>query len=115
VKVANEGALFQRAKTADKLLAGACATAGKLSEWLQERRLIPKGVQPSYGWRHRFKTQGRELGGSDRVLDAIQGHPGKTASDNYGDVTIRARLRIIDALPDYDLTQVSGGPDEAAV
>jgi len=115
VKAANEGALFHRAKTADKFLAGARATAGKLSEWLQERRLVPKGVQPSYGWRHRFKTQGRELGGSDRVLDAIQGHPGKTASDNYGDVTIRARLRIIDALPDYDLTDVTGSPDTAAV
>lgn len=60
-------------------------------------------IQPSYGWRHRFKTQGRELGTSDRVLDAIQGHPGSTASDNYGDVTISAKLKVIDALPDYDL------------
>lgn len=64
---------------------------------------MPEGVQPSHGWRHRFKTLGRELGLSDRVIDAIQGHAGRTAGDGYGDVTITAKLRVIDALPYYNL------------
>lgn len=99
----NDGPLFHNAKSPEKFLAGARGTAGRVSEWLNERHLVPTSVQPSYGWRHRFKTQGRELGVSDRVLDAIQGHPGKTASDSYGDVTISAKLKVIDSFPDYDL------------
>ena len=103
VKAVRAGPLFHGATTPDKFLSGARVTSGKLSEWLQSLQLVPENVQPSYGWRHRFKTQGRELAMSDRVLDAIQGHPGKTASDSYGDVTVAAKLRVIDALPHYDL------------
>ena len=103
VNAAKPGPMFHGAMTAEKYLASARATSGRLSEWLQELNLVPEGVAPNYGWRHRFKTQGRELGMSDRVLDAIQGHPGKGASDGYGDVTIAAKLKIIDALADYEL------------
>lgn len=103
VKLAGDGPLFHRGTNPETFQAKARATSGRLSAWLQESGLIPPRVQPSHGWRHRFKTQGRELGMSDRVLDAIQGHSGKTASDDYGDVTIAARLRLIDALPNYDL------------
>ena len=71
--------------------------------WLHSLNLVPPGVAPNSGWRHRLKTQCHELGVSGRVLDAIQGHPGKTASDTYGDVTLIAKLRVLDALPDYDL------------
>lgn len=103
VNASEEGPLFHSATTADKYLSGARGTSGKLSEWLNRCELVPAGVQPSHGWRHRFKTQGRELGASDRVLDAIQGHTGRTASDSYGDVTIVAKLKIIDMLPEYHL------------
>lgn len=97
------GPLFHNAQSSERFLAGARATSGRLSEWLQSLGLVPEGVQPSHGWRHRFKTQGRDLGVSDRTLDAIQGHAGKTEGDNYGDATVTARLRVIDALPHYDL------------
>ena len=103
MKNTNDGPLFHRGATPDKYLSRARATSGRLSEWLQDEGLIPEGVQPNYGWRHRFKTLGRELGMSDRVLDAIQGHPGRKAADDYGDITIAAKLRLIDALSDYDL------------
>lgn len=52
-----------------------------------------------------MKTVGRELGLSDRVIDAIQGHAGRTAGDGYGDVTIAAKIRAIDILPDFDLSE----------
>ena len=104
VIAARPGPLFHSAKAPDKYLAGARATAGKLSGWLNRIGVVPSGVQPSHGWRHRFKTLGRELGLSDRVIDAIQGHTGKTAGDSYGDVTINAMIKVIDALPDYCLS-----------
>ena len=95
--------MFHLAKSPDAYLTSAQTTAKRVATWLHDLNLVPKGVQPHYGWRHRFKTQGRDLGMSDRVLDAIQGHPGKKAADDYGDVTITAKLLIIDALPDYCL------------
>lgn len=104
VKRASPGPLFHAGKTADRYLASARGTAGRVSQWLQEEGLVPEGVQPSHGWRHRFKTQAREHGLSDRIADAIQGHAGKTASDDYGDVSLTARSRVIDALPEYDLS-----------
>lgn len=103
VEAAKPGPLFHAAKTQARYLAGARATAGRVSQWLQEAELVPAGVQPSHGWRHRFKTQARELGLSDRIVDAIQGHASKSASDDYGDVSVIARARVIDALPEYKL------------
>lgn len=104
VESAKQGPLFHAAKTPARYLASARGTSGRISQWLQEANLVPEGEQPSHGWRHRFKTQARELGLSDRIADAIQGHAGKTASDDYGDVSLIARSRVIDALPDYDLS-----------
>src|SRR6201999_4362871 len=46
---------------------------------------------PSHGWRHRFKTVGIEQEVAMRVLDAIQGHAPRNASEDYGDVTIAAK------------------------
>ncbi|TGN68265.1 integrase [Paracoccus liaowanqingii] len=104
---AKPGPLFHAAKTPARYLASARGTAGRLSQWLQESKLVPESVQPSHGWRHRFKTQARELGLSDRIADAIQGHAGRTAADDYGDVSVIARARVIDALPDYQLDGTS--------
>jgi integrase len=103
VQAASDGPLFHTAQSPDKFLQAARGTAGKVSQWLQSLEIVPNGVQPSHGWRHRFMTIGRELGVSDRVLAAIEGHAGKTASDSYGDVTIAAKLKAIDAFPKYDL------------
>ena len=43
------------------------------------------------------------MGLSDRNIDAIRGHAGKTAGDGYGDVTIIAKEKVIEVLPDYNL------------
>jgi hypothetical protein len=105
LKAAPDGPLFYRnGKDRDPVKA-ARATAGRISEWLQSAKLIPDGVQPNHGWRHRFKTNGQEEGIADRTLDAIQGHAGKTAGDDYGDVTLKARKRLLIALPRYALNK----------
>ena len=61
-----------------------------------------------------MKTQCRELGISDRVFDAIQGHAGRTAGDNYGDVTLKTKIDAIARLPDYDLTARSHTSDRGS-
>ena len=104
VNSSSPGPLFHAARSQEKFLAGARATSGRLSQWLQSLNLVPDGIQPSHGWRHRFKTQGRELGMSDRVIDAIQGHASRTEGDNYGDITVTAKVKVIEALAYYDLS-----------
>jgi integrase len=56
-------------------------------------------VDPSHGWRHRFKTAGIEQSVAMRVLDAIQGHAPRNASEDYGDVTVKARANAIAKFP----------------
>lgn len=99
------GPLFYPNRKGAKPAGAAKTVAGRVSEWLQGLGVIPEGVPPSHGWRHRFKTVGREEGISDRVLDAIQGHASKTQGDDYGDVTLKARKAAIDRLPYYPIDQ----------
>lgn len=103
VKKAAPGPLFHNAIEPEKYRRATMMASTKLAKWLRESKLTPEGLQPNHAWRHRFKTQCRELGISDRVVDAIQGHAGKTAGDNYGDVTTAAKARLIEALPSYEL------------
>lgn len=102
VNATPDGPLFHNAKAADAIK-GARTTSGRVSVWLQRLGVIPEGVQPNHGWRHRFKTVGEELGVSSRVLDAIQGHAARTAGDGYGDITIAAKKYAIDQFPRYDI------------
>ncbi|MFA8385364.1 MAG: DUF6538 domain-containing protein [Pelagibaca sp.] len=103
VKAAGQGPLFHKGKEPASYQAKAKRIANQLAEWLRKEGITPDGVQPNHGWRHRLKTQCRELGISERVFDAIQGHAGRTASDNYGDVTLRTKIDAIARLPEYDL------------
>ncbi|WP_417264224.1 DUF6538 domain-containing protein [Celeribacter sp.] len=104
VEDAEDGPFFHKATDPAKYKRAAEIVSNKLSDWLRESGLTPKGLQPNHAWRHRLKTQCRELGISDRVADAIQGHAGKTAGDNYGDVTLATKVNAINQVPAYDLT-----------
>ncbi|MDX8541869.1 tyrosine-type recombinase/integrase [Mesorhizobium abyssinicae] len=99
---APDGPLFYPASKKKVGSLPARTVAGRVSEWLQAQKVIPEGVSPSHGWRHRFKTVGREVGIADRTLDAIQGHAGRTAGDAYGDVTIAAKASAIGQMPRYE-------------
>lgn len=102
---APDGPLFFQTKAGKKPTGAATTLAGRISEWLQSLGVIPEGVAPNHGWRHRFKTVGREQGISDRTLDAIQGHASKTAGDSYGDVTLKAKLSTMQKMPGYQLKE----------
>jgi integrase len=58
-----------------------------------------RNVAPTHGWRHRFKTVGMEAGIDTRILDAIQGHAPRTASDGYGEVTVSTMAAAVAKLP----------------
>lgn len=106
---APDGPLFFRQKAGKAARTAATTVAGRISQWLQSLKVIPAGVAPSHGWRHRFKTVGREEGIADRTLDAIQGHASKTAGDNYGDVTLKAKTIAINNMPFYALDDAKNG------
>ena len=103
VNASPEGPLFYMSSNEAGQLSKARMISGRISEWLNKNSLVPTGVSPNHGWRHRFKTVGRENGCSDRVLDAICGHAGRTAGDAYGDVSIIAKAMAIDKFPAYRL------------
>lgn len=103
VSQATPGPLFHSAIDPKKYKSASVIVSNKLSEWLRVSGLRPEGLQPNHAWRHRFKTTCRELGASDRVVDAIQGHAGRTAGDSYGDVTIKTKVGVLSKLPEYRL------------
>ncbi|MHA6345770.1 tyrosine-type recombinase/integrase [Roseivivax sp. CAU 1761] len=103
VAEAPDGALFYIAKADEVRLDKAEHQGNRIAAWLRKANLVPSGVQPNHAWRHRFKTVAREVGISDRVADAICGHAGRTAGDNYGDVSIKARARAICQMPPDEL------------
>lgn len=104
VKDAKSGPLFHAAKQSERYSTAAASISNEVARWLRRSGIAPEGIMPNHGWRHRFKTVAREIGASDRVTDAICGHAGKTAGDDYGDVTIAAKCKVIDALPPYPLS-----------
>jgi hypothetical protein len=66
-----------------------------------DREVVPDPhVDPSHGWRHRFKTVGIDEQIEMRVLDAIQGHAPRNISEGYGEVTIKAKANAIAKFPD---------------
>ena len=76
---------------------GATTSGDRVSDYVKGV-LDVDGVSPMHGFRHAFKTIGREAGADPRVLDAIQGHAPRTAGETYGDVTLKAKARALDAM-----------------
>lgn len=59
--------------------------AGRVSDWV--RKLVPdKRVQPTHGWRHRFKTLARQYGISEDAQSYILGHSVAGMGSVYGDM-----------------------------
>jgi integrase len=75
------------------------SVGNKLAEWVRGLGIDDPLVHPSHGWRHRFKTVGRQCGMDWIILDRIQGHAPRTEGEKYGEV-----------LPDVMLTQIQKHP-----
>ena len=103
VKAASDGPLFYRPNSERKSATPWKTVSGRVGDWVRGLNLIDARVKPNHGWRDRFKTLALELGMNARACDAIQGHAPRTAGENYGDVTIKARKIAINMLPRYKI------------
>lgn len=72
-----------------------------LARWVRSCGVTDPRVQPNHGWRHRFKTQARNVNMNVEVRDTIQGHAPRTEGEAYGDTSPAAALREIVKLPRY--------------
>jgi integrase len=72
----------------------------RVSEFVRQYVPDPR-VRPNHGWRHLFKTIGREADIGERVLEAICGHAPRTTGEGYGDHTLKAKIRAIEKFPRY--------------
>lgn len=93
-----------------KVLGPLQGVKNRLAEFAREVVGDPR-VQPTHGWRHRFKTLWREAGLDPRVMDVIQGHAARTAGDDYGDVTIKAMIAALSKFPRQGGNQGSEDPE----
>jgi integrase len=103
VEASPDGPLFYPPMKGKRTVDPAKTVSGRISNWLQKEKLVPDEVQPNHGWRHALKTTGREVEIDSRILDAITGHAGRTAGDDYGEVTVFAKKKAIDRLPDFPI------------
>ncbi len=99
VKASSAGHLFISPSDGELGVRKAVKTArNKVNMFVRE--VVPDPhVDPSHGWRHRFKTVGIDEGVEMRVLDAIQGHAPRNISEGYGEVTIKAKANAIAKFP----------------
>ncbi|ANN55977.1 hypothetical protein A9174_03810 [Mesorhizobium loti NZP2037] len=72
----------------------------RITEFVREV-VKDKAVAPNHGWRHLFKTIGREAGIQDSVLDGICGHASKTVGGSYGGVSLKAQVDAFDKFPAF--------------
>ncbi len=101
VAEAPEGHLFLRPGDDGDVLGPLQGVKNRVGELA--RKAIPDAkVAPMHGWRHRFKTVGREAGIEQRVLDAIQGHSARTQGESYGDVTMTTMAAAMAKVPRYE-------------
>lgn len=99
------GHLFLRPASSGDVLGPLQALKNRLAEFARET-VSDSNVAPTHGWRHRFKTIGRNAGMDWRVLDAIQGQAPESVADTYGDFTVAAKAAAIEMMPRID---VGGG------
>lgn len=100
---AKPGHLFISPKDEELGIHNATKTArNKVTSFVREVVKDPR-VDPNHGWRHRFKTIGIDLEIAKRVLDAIQGHAPTSVSEEYGEVSIKAKAIAIAKFPHVKL------------
>jgi integrase len=100
VRDARPGHLFLSAARDGDVLGPLQGLKNRLSEFV---RLVvtSRDVDPTHGWRHRFKTVCREVGIHPEVRDYIQGHATRNVAESYGEITIKAQAKAIARLPRY--------------
>lgn len=74
-----------------------------IATWVRSLGVTDPDLQPSHGWRHRFKTLGRTSDVRDDAMRYMQGHAPRSTDEEYGDHRAKALLREISKIPELDL------------
>ncbi len=102
------GHLFVTADKTGDVLTALKVARNRISE--EARKVITDNrVSPSHAWRHRFKSVGREVGVSERILDEIQGHAPSSVGATYGSVPLAAIARAIEQFPRIEFETLKSG------
>nr|WP_254443476.1 tyrosine-type recombinase/integrase [Ruegeria atlantica] len=101
INSAGEGYLFHDGGTTPKEAFRLSQNArDKVGDWVRNKvGITDTRIQPSHAWRHRFKTQARNADVDVVYQDAICGHAGRTAGEEYGDYPITTLFREICKIP----------------
>lgn len=75
----------------------------RLASWVRSLGVTDKNVMPNHGWRHRFKTSGREAGMDPEAREAIPGHAPATEGQRYGGWSLVALSREVERLPRFEV------------
>lgn len=105
------GPLFYRENDGSSTRHPARTVSDRVGSWVRSLKVTEGRVQPNHGWRHRFKTVGREVGIEHTVLDAIQGHAPRTSGEKYGSVTLVTKRNAIKRIPRYTIAIPPAGSD----
>lgn len=95
---APQGHLFLRPGSSGDIRGPLRGLKNRLTEFVRDF-VQDRNVMPNHGWRHRFKTIGREVGIDKVILDVIEGHIPTVVADGYGDVTLKAQANAMAKFP----------------
>jgi integrase len=95
---APSGYLFVNAQEGENIAGKRNALKTRLAVYI--RTVVPDPeIAPNHGWRHTFKTLGRDADIDSVILDAITGHAPNTEGARYGEVTMKAKSIAIGKFP----------------
>lgn len=83
--------------------------ADDLARWVREVGVTDVELQPSHGWRHRFKTVARRLKMDPAVRDYLQGHAPHNEAEGYGDQEAAVLLEWISTIKWMDIEGTTRG------
>lgn len=105
-----EGHLFVTAgKTLEETHRRCQSVSGKVSQWVRKvAGVTDERVQPTHGWRHRFKVVAGKAGMPPEYADMIQGHSRGDAAAVYRGQDAETLFREIQKLPKIDVASDNG-------
>jgi integrase len=101
VRGSRPGYLFLNAAEGADIRGAWRTTKNRLTEFARVVVADAK-VAPNHGWRHCFKTIGREVGIDRTILNAICGHAAGSVGDNYGETSIAAQVLAFGLFPRFE-------------
>ena len=100
VAQSSNGYLFLAATSRDDIRGAWRGVKTRIAVFVREV-VTDKKVAPNHGWRHTFKTVGREVGIEDSVLDGICGHAPSSVGGSYGSISVAAQVRAFAQFPRF--------------